>query len=481
MLKIRNLFYCFCILFTAQVTAQPLSKLSNKPDSVARTFNTFTSTVPGIYNYADTSFVPVLREGAMLAVQNTLYKRRLDSVQHEVPLDYNQYVQTYIDIYTNSRRRNEMGRVLGLTKYYFPIYEKALRETGIPEEIKYLSVVESALNPFAVSRVGATGPWQFMFTTAKLYGLNMDKYVDERRDPIQASYAAAAYLRDAYQDFGDWLVAIASYNCGKGNIVRAMQKAHASDFWSIRPYLPLETRNYVPAYIAIAYVMNYYSKHNILPSPCSFATLTDTMMVTHGVNLANLAKTIGSSLTELCMLNPQYKKRMVNGAPEAPRRLVIPQVDKETYARLYDVLNNNGAPSADFSVLTAVANTNNAGSKHKTHKVKKGETLGSIADNYGVEVQDLKVWNHLRKLKVKPGQVIKITAPDEEVAAFSKEPAATKHRKGKSFLTYTVKNGDTLSAIAEKFDGATVTKIKELNRLKKDRLKPGMTLKISKG
>src|SRR6202007_2143582 len=173
------------------------------------------------------------------------------------------YVQAEIDNYLS--QKSDVGRELGLAKYYFPIYEKAFREAGIPDEIKYLSIVESQLNPVATSRAGATGLWQFLGSTARIYGLKMDNYVDERRDPIQSSYAAAAYLKDAYQEFGDWLLAIASYNCGKSNVIRAIEKAGANDFWSIRQYLPVETRGYVPAYIAITYVMNYYKQHNLIP------------------------------------------------------------------------------------------------------------------------------------------------------------------------------------------------------------------------
>ena len=174
----------------------------------------------------DTVFAPVVVNNApLLTSYQNLYKLRLDSIQKEVPLDYNEFVQSYIDIYTSSSRKADIGRVIGLSKYYFPIYEKAFHEAGIPEEIEYLSIVESQLNPNAVSRVGATGPWQFMPATGRLFGLNINSYLDERRDPIQASYAAAAYLRDAYQEFGDWLLAIASYNCGKSSVERAIDKS----------------------------------------------------------------------------------------------------------------------------------------------------------------------------------------------------------------------------------------------------------------
>jgi len=233
-----------------------------------------------------------------------------------VPLDYNEFVQNYIDIY--SQNREEMGHVIGLSKYYFPIYEKVFRDAGIPAEIEYLSIVESKLDPNAISRVGATGPWQFMGTTAKLYGLNMDGYIDERRDPVRASYAAAAYLKDAYEEFGDWLLAIASYNCGKSNVENAIAKAGANDFWSIRQYLPVETRNYVPAYIAVAYIMNYYSKHNIIPQACSFSMNIDTLVVDKYVSLSSISSIINVDVHILSILNPAYKTYTINGSAAKP-------------------------------------------------------------------------------------------------------------------------------------------------------------------
>jgi membrane-bound lytic murein transglycosylase D len=288
----------------------------------------------------DTIMVPVLNAAPINAYQGSIYKRRLDSIQKEVPLDYNAYVQSYIDTYLTGNQREGLGRILGLTKYYFPIYEKAFHDAGIPDEIKYLSIVESQLNPYAVSRVGATGPWQFMSTTAKIYGLNMDTYVDERRDPIQSSYAAAAYLKDAYQQFGDWLLAIASYNCGKSNVLRAIEQANgATDFWSIQKYLPAETRGYVPAYIAVTYVMNYYKKHNIVPQSCNLTMKTDTVLVNKYISLNSVARVLNISLPQLTQLNPSYKMMIVNGSPAAPKTLVIPQSAKEKYTTLYNAIN----------------------------------------------------------------------------------------------------------------------------------------------
>jgi len=367
---------------------------------------------------ADTILVPVINQPLPIGAQGGIFKRRLDSIRKDVQLDYNGYVQGYIDLYM--RNRDEMGQVVGLAKYYFPIYEKAFRDAGIPEEIKYLSIVESKLDPNAVSRVGATGPWQFMATTGKIYGLAMDSYIDERRDPIQASYAAAAYLKDAYQEFGDWLLAIASYNCGKSNVEHAVEKAGGvTDFWSIRQYLPMETRGYVPAFIAMNYVMAYYKHHNIIPQACGFSLLTDTVMVKKFISLNNVAQALNISVNELAILNPAYRRLIVNGTPNQPRRLVLPQTSKQNFAALYNVLNGNTDAVAPMALQTkpeyAVLNTANTEVKTLRrmpvrHKIKRGETLASIADKYGVEVHDLKLWNNLESNHAPVGQTIKVAA-----------------------------------------------------------------------
>jgi membrane-bound lytic murein transglycosylase D len=426
---------------------------------------------PEITSLPDTVILPIVNQPAPLNSGSNVFKRRLDSIKKDIPLDYNEYVQGYIDIY--ARNRQEMGRVLGLSKYYFPIYEKAFRDAGIPDEIKYLSIVESKLDPFAVSRVGATGLWQFMFTTAKLYGLTIDDYVDDRRDPIQASYAAAAYLKDAYEEFGDWLLAIASYNCGTSNVEHAIEKAGSSDFWAIRQYLPLETRGYVPAFIAIAYVMNYYNQHGIIPQACDFSLKTDTVLVNKYTSLSSIAQALHIDLRELTMLNPAYKQLIVNGTNTTPRRLIIPQVDKDKYGALYDALDNSSIAATRHATYPP----DREGTHEKTplyHKVRKGETLRGIADAYGIEVQDLKAWNHLHGGKAVIGQKLKLSEKADEPEQWSSA------KRNHNYITYKVKRGDTLSGIAAKFDGVSVEKIRSLNGLKKDILQPGMTIKIGK-
>lgn len=429
----------------------------------------------------DTAFtLPAVNNAApLLNAYQTTFKRRLDSIRKEVPLDYNEFVQSYIDIYTAPGRRSDMARVIGLSKYYFPIYEKAFHEAGIPEEIEFLSIVESQLNPNAVSRVGATGPWQFMAATGKIFGLTIDGNIDERRDPIQASYAAAAYLKDAYQEFGDWLLAIASYNCGKSSVERAIDKAGATDFWSIRQYLPTETRNYVPAYIAVSYVMNYFNKHDIIPQAANFSIKTDTVVVNRNVSLDNLAKAMGMDVKELALLNPVYLRGIVTGTATAPRRLILPQVSNDKFNALYAALNDDVLPPAAIIAAPAPLYAVNTEEKHPVkrpafHKVKKGETLAHIADVYGLEVQDLKDWNNLRSNRAVVGSRLKLTEP----SAAADTPVVKKTTP--RFVTYKVRPGDTLSEIADKFDGATVEQIKELNGLRKNVLQPGMTLKINK-
>jgi membrane-bound lytic murein transglycosylase D len=357
--------------------------------------------------YRDTTFAHAAKQLPLNAYE-TITQRRLDSIKKDVPLDY---IDTYL------QNRDEMAHVIGLSKYYFPIYEKAFHNAGVPPEIEYLSIVESKLDPNAVSRVGATGPWQFMTTTAKLYGLNMDGYVDERRDPVRASYAAAAYLKDAYEEFGDWLLAIASYNCGKSSVESAIAQAGgANDFWSIRQYLPAETRNYVPAYIAVAYVMNYYKRHNIVPQPCDFSMHIDTVIVDRYISLGSISNILNIDVRLLSLLNPAYRMQAINATSNSPRRIILPQTVKEKYAALYDALNGTAIAPVPIHVIYAAYHPAKHDQVPAYHTVKKGETLSGIAGRYRVDLEDLKTWNHLHHNKAIPGQRLKLSGSADEGA-----------------------------------------------------------------
>lgn len=364
----------------------------------------------------DTTYVPVVDETPIFYHHNYKYKARLDSIQKMVPLTYNEHVQKYIDIYAG--RKDMMGKMLGLSGYYFPIFERALKSYNIPEEIKYLPIIESSMNPHAVSRVGATGLWQFMFATAKGYGLTIDNFVDERKDPIQASYAAAAYFRDAYEELGDWLLAIAAYNCGKGNVNRAIAKADSRDFWEIRKFLPMETRNYVPAFIAAVYVMNYSGDHQIRAQKSAFLRNTDIIQVNRTISLSSLAAALNTDLDELWSLNPSYKKKIVNGTELSPKRVILPKVSLANFTRVYQLLNEDA--EADKQLVLASNDgraTHNAKAVSKSsifyHKVMPGQSLSVIAGKYNVEVQDLKVWNNLKSSSIVPGQRLKIYHHEE--------------------------------------------------------------------
>lgn len=393
----------------------------------------------------DTTAVPLVDESLAFYNYNFANKQRLDSIRKAIPLEYNEYVQKYIDVY--SQRKNMMGKMLGMSSYYFPIFEKALKAYNIPDELKYLPIIESSMNPHAVSRVGATGLWQFMFTTAKGYGLNMDNFVDERKDPVQASYAAAAYFRDSYESLGDWLLAIAAYNCGTGNVNRAIAKANSRDFWKIRQFLPQETRNYVPAFIAAVYVMNYPSLHQILAQKSPLAQKTDTVQVNHFVSLTALSEALELDTDALFVLNPSYKKKIVNGTDEAPKRIIMPSAKLGNFAMIYEVLNNT---QVDVDTRIVLASNDDKRLRYKGrqkltasspasvntyHKVKSGQNLSTIANLYRVEVQDLKVWNKLKGSNIVPGQRLIISRKATAAKADGK--------RAKSYISYKPKSSRT--------------------------------------
>lgn len=429
-MKRTVLLLTFCLFALSALTGSAQQKI-NKLDSVSAIH----FLTPGSLK-ADTTPLPQVLENPLFYNYNFTYKKRLDSIQKDIPLSYNEAVQRYIDVY--SSRKDMMGKMLGLSEYYFPIFENALKAYNVPMELKFLPIIESSMNSHAISRVGATGLWQFMFSTAKGYGLNMDNFVDERKDPIQASYAAAAYFRDAYAELGDWLLAIAAYNCGTGNVNRAIAKANSRDFWAIRPFLPQETRNYVPAFIAAIYVMNCPDKHQIKSQKSLFAIKTDTIQVSRFVSLTELAQALEMQEDDLFTLNPSYKKKIVNGSPDAPKRIIMPKVSLASFANIYDVLNNHTV-DVETRVILASNDDKRLRKKHTEraegkssvvyHKVGAGQSLFAIASQYNVEVQDLKVWNNLKGSNIVPGQKLIVS----KRAAAAK---TTENQPAKKYISY---------------------------------------------
>ncbi len=365
----------------------------------------------------DTLFKPGKVPDPILSYQNLVYKNRLESIQKDVSLSYNEYVQKYIDIYTG--RKEQIGKMLGLSEYYFPIFEKALKEVGIPEELKFLTVVESALNPQAVSRSGAVGPWQFMYQTARGYGLIMDNYTDERKDPVKASYAAAKYLFDAHAKIGDWLLAIAAFNCGTGAVTRAIAKSGGvADFWKVRPFLPVQTQNYVPAFIATVYSMKFFKDHKISVKPAGFSTLTDVVPVNKRISMSSIAAATNIDIKELLLLNPSLKKEIVNGSELKPIPLVLPLLENHTYTSLYELFNESTdlTKPVPFIASTNLTVIEKSESKKNTslylyYTVKPGDTLSEIAEKKGSSVSNIKALNGLKKSTIKVGMRLKIDRP----------------------------------------------------------------------
>lgn len=393
-------------------------------------------------------------------------RSRLAKLPTVIEMPFNSIVRSYIDRYTQQGRA-QVAAMLGLGIYYTPIFEQALEEEGLPLELKYLPVVESALNPNAVSRHGATGLWQFMLATGKGLGMEVNSLVDERRDPYVSSKKAAQYLKDLYSSYKDWSLAIAAYNCGPGTVNKAIRRAGdgPQDFWSVYSYLPSETRGYVPAFIAANYVMNYYPEHGINPVLPTKPLVTDTVSVADRVHFNQISAVLNIPVDELRLLNPQFRADLIPGSDEKPYMLILPSqqvhayivsedqilaYEAEKYARretaepgdmpaetaLLAAEMVQPAPEEDTTVSAAdtqpaeepVAATprprrQQGAPQATTHKVAPGETLASIASMYGVNPADIKQWNGLRRNSVRVGQQLRVAAPGTAVASRPAEPA----------------------------------------------------------
>ena len=347
------------------------------------------------------------------------YIDRLALLPTVIDMPYNSVVKNFIVMYSE-RKRQLVENMLGMSLYYMPILEEALERYGLPLELRYLPVIESALNPAAVSRAGAAGLWQFMPGTATQMGLELNSLVDMRRDPIASSDAAARYLKQLYGIFGDWSLAIASYNCGPGNVAKAIRRAGGGkkDFWEIYPFLPAETRGYVPAFIAANYVMNNYDKHNISPALARKPILTDTVHISRRIHFRQISDVLAIPMDELRALNPQFRTDLIPGDIR-PYALVLPSLQTFAYIANEDSIANHDAALYARRNIVEPANGSVQGSDNKGryvdelvvkyHKVAKGETLSKIARKYGVTVSSIRKANGMsRKKKVQRGQRLKI-------------------------------------------------------------------------
>lgn len=366
----------------------------------------------------------------------SVYKERLSRIPSVIEMPYNDVVQKFIDKYSGQLRRS-VSLMLGVQNFYMPIFEQALETYGLPLELKYLPVIESALNPRAVSRVGATGLWQFMVGTAKDYGLEINSLVDDRRDPVKSSYAAARYLGDLYKIFGDWNLVIAAYNCGPANISKAIHRAGGEkDYWRIYPYLPRETRGYVPAFIAANYIMNYYCDHNICPMRTTLPAKTDTVMVSRDIHFEQISNVLNIDIDQLKELNPRYRRNIINGTSELaalrlPAALINQFIDNEEAIYAYN--------TEDLLSKRTEVEVNNIvpsyPSDYKRYVGKKGKSRGKSRST--------------RK----------------------------RDRKSRGGRSVTIKNGDTLSEIAER-NHTTVSKLRKLNKISGNSIRAGKKIKV---
>ncbi len=368
-----------------------------------------------------------------------VYIDRLKRLPNIMEMPYNDIVQKFIDRYTGRLRRS-VGYMLGASNFYMPIFEDALEAYGVPLELKYLPVIESALNPKAVSRVGAAGLWQFMPSTGKQYGLEINSLVDERRDPVKSSYAAARYLRDLYKIYGDWSLVIAAYNCGPENVRKAIQRSNGeTDYWSIYPYLPRETKGYVPAFIAANYVMTYYCEHNICPMRTTLPAKTDTVQVSRDVHFKQIADVCGVDIEELRALNPQYRRDIVNGS------------SKLSSIRL------------PIAVVNSFISNEDSICNYQADQLFTRRSLVEVADDSQPR------YSSSKKTSSHSSKSTRSSKRDKRGKKGRKNKERTKSVK--------VRSGDTLSEIAER-NHTTVKKLRKLNGIKGNNIRAGKKIKV---
>ena len=377
---------------------------------------------------------------------DSVYAHRLRMIPSPLPFAYNETVRAFIDLYAN-RKRDQVEKMLGLSEIYFPIFEEVLDRNKMPLELKYLSVVESALNTRAESRVHATGLWQFMYTTANLYNLDINSFVDQRKDPVKATEAAALLLKDLHGIFGDWFLAIAAYNCGPGNVNKAIRRSGGKrTFWEIYPYLPAETRGYVPAFIAAAYVFHYHREHNLYPQEVTLPKFVDTVLINKEITFQPIARVLDISVDELRDLNPEYTRDIIPArgmtytlrlpAAKASAYTMYKDSIYHTYTAMLIAANPKYNPN-DSSGIAQVTFKGGKGPENYGPKaivkytVKSGDNLPFIADLFDVSVYSLKRWNHIGRHKIGVGKKLTIDVPADKSAYYRKINTMTMLQKKK--------------------------------------------------
>ena len=415
------------------------------------------------------------------SIPDSVYIRRLKEMNSFITLPYNDIVRGYL-IHYSEKMKSGMKRIIGLSSYYMPIFQETFDRHGLPEELKAMAIIESALNPTAVSRAGAKGMWQFMYNTAKIYGLHIDSFVDERLDPVKSADAAARYLKDAYKIFGDWNLAIASYNCGAGNVQKAIKRAGSRQFWDIWPFLPRETRGYVPAFVGALYAMKYHKEHGIEALAAPMPVHTDTFKIRKMVHLKQVSELTGAPLEELQSLNPQYRHNIIPGN-DREYILRIPYKFTDAFIAHEDSLHRH-KDSIYFNPLTIKKIKDGGDGQRIVYRVKSGDYLGKIATRYRVTVTQIKKWNGLKSNNISIGQRLVIYSGRAGAVASSSSsgnssgPKVNTAAAAKGHTLYKVKEGDSFYLIAKNYPGVSAQNIMDYNGLSSSSLRPGTTIKI---
>ncbi len=408
-----------------------------------------------------------------------LIEDRLSCINSEMPLTFNERVQSFID-YFAVRNRDYTREVIRRKNLYLPTFEKYLKQYGIPDELKYLSIVESGLRPEARSRVGAEGLWQFMPSTGRMYGLNQSWYVDERRDPEKATEAACKYLKQLYNMFDDWELALAAYNTGPGNVRKAIRRSgYKKSFWEIYNHLPRETRSYVPQFVAVLYTLEHASEHNLFADSPTHPWETDTVLVSQFVSLKALAEQLNVCEEDLTLLNPELKRLAVSDESKAyPLNIPADKLDFVA-ANRSAILDSSGTKTIQKAFLAQVQKTSGStyGRNKTTYRVRNGDVLGVIAQRHHVGVSDLRRWNNIRGSRINVGQKLTIWTKDSAPKLAS---ATSTSRAVPTSKTHLVRPGDSLWEISRRYEGASVAKIKQWNNLRSNSIKPGQKLIIGR-
>ena len=403
-----------------------------------------------------------IASGENIEYSDSVYIERLSKLPTLIDMPYNSIIKEYITLYA-AKRRKLVESLLGFGIYYFPIFEEALEREGLPMELKYLPVIESALRPNAISKAGASGLWQIMPKTAKGLGLEVNSLVDERRSPIASSDAAAKYLKELYNIYNDWSLAIAAYNCGPGNVNKAIVRSGGKkDFWGIYHHLPRETRGYVPAFIAANYIMTYYEEHNICPVAAEIPLATDTIVINERINLQQISAVLNTPIEMLRELNPQYRNDIIPGNIK-PYHLRLPIQLTYAYINSQDSIINYRQ-----EYFARQKTVEPAKLEYGYHKIRNGESLSSIAKKYHTTVTKLKELNGLKNNNIRAGQNIKVPGAGNSNLSSGGSGSTKSHK---------VKSGETLASIASRY-GVNVNTLKNINGLNSNLIRIGQVLKI---